>query len=49
LVGLGVLATGAVIDQRGGCETARAIKRGDIPREEPGDEMGGSQQVDRDR
>ena len=49
LVGLGVLATGAVIGQMGGCETARAIKRGDIPREEPGDEMGGSQQVDRDR
>jgi hypothetical protein len=49
LVGLGVLATGAVIDQMEGCETARAIKRGDIPREESGDEMGGSQQVNPDR
>ena len=49
LVGLGVLGASTVIDQTEGCETARAIKRGDIPREEPGDEMGGSQQVDRDR
>ena len=49
LVGLGVLGAGAVIGQKDGCETARAIKRGDIPREEPSDEIGGSEQVDRDR
>jgi uncharacterized protein involved in outer membrane biogenesis len=49
LVGLGVLAAGTIIEAEDGCEAARAIKRGEIPSEESGDEMGGSQQVNPDR
>jgi len=49
LVGLGVLGASTVIDQTDGCETARAIERGDIPSEESGDETGELQQVNPDR